>query len=232
MLLRAAIALLLLTAAARADTDPVAAGRARYAPLLQAEAARRDLPPALADAGATVESGYDPAAIGGSGEVGLMQVLPSTAEMLGFRGNLVQLADPSTNVALGVQYLAGAWAATGGRLCDTLMKYRAGYGEDTMSLRSVIYCRRARDYLASIGSPLASGPGAAIPPITPEMIVADAAANHAGRAPLLLTAAETARLRHGQRSAADSQRYWAAEEARIRSLRARLPGRRKQALLF
>src|SRR3978361_1722980 len=53
--------------------------RSQYAPLLEAEAVRHGIPPALADAVATVESAYDPDARGSSGEVGLMQILPSTA---------------------------------------------------------------------------------------------------------------------------------------------------------
>ena len=217
--------MLLLSPAARAQapSDATAPARARYAPLLTAEAARRGIPPALADAVATVESAYDPAALGASGEVGLMQVMPSTAAMLGFRGSQAQLADPATNIHLGVDYLAGAWVATGGRLCDTLKKYRAGYGEQTMTLRSVIYCRRARDYLASVGSPLADGPGAEIPPITPEMLAADAAANRSspGRMPLFMTRAEISRMHAGHRTAEDSRRFWAAEEAYIRALRTR-----------
>ena len=225
-----AIALLLPIPAAHAQApgDAAGAGRARYAPLLAAEAAQRGLPPALADAVATVESGYDPRAGGASGEVGLMQVLPSTAELLGFRGSLAKLADPATNIHFGVAYLAGAWEATGGRLCETLMKYRAGYGQATMSLRSVIYCRRARDYLASIDSPLARGPGAEVPQITPDMLAADADANRPAYYPAapLLTRAELARLRNGHRTADDSRRFWVAEKANIRALRRQLDLRR------
>jgi hypothetical protein len=225
MIFRAAIVSLFLIQAARADppTDPVAVGRIRYAPLLNAAAAQYSLPSALADAVATVESAYEPGARGAAGEVGLMQVRPSTAAMLGFQGSLEQLADPATNIRLGVKYLAGAWVVTGGRLCDTLMKYRAGYGEDSMSLRSVTYCRRARDYLASIGSPLATGPAAEIPPITPAMLTADALNRppHVG-APMFLTPAAMIRLRHGKLTAEDTRQYWIAEKAYIRTLRSRL----------
>ena len=226
MLFRAALLLLFVIQAARADppTDPVDVDRTRYAPLLNAAAAQYGLPPALADAVATVESAYDPDARGAAGEVGLMQVRPSTAEMLGFRGSLEELADPATNIRLGVKYLAGAWQATGGRLCGTLMKYRAGYGEDSMSLRSVLYCQRARDYLASTGSSLASGPNAEIPAITLAMLTADAVSNRPSGSvtPPFLTPAAVIRLRHGKRSAEDSRRYWIAEEAHIRALRWRL----------
>src|ERR1700722_2269357 len=227
MVLRAAFAILLLVPAVHAQTtanpgaDPEADGHPRYEQLLTEEAKRRNIPPALADAVATVESAYDAGARGASGEIGLMQVLPSTADMLGFRGNLAQLSDPATNIHFGVQYLAGAWDVTGGRLCDTLMKYRAGYGARTMSLRSAIFCRRARDYLASINSPLATGPGAEIPLIMPEITIADASIGRSPRypPPPLLTRAELDRMHHGRRTAEDSRRYWAAEEAHIREPR-------------
>jgi len=225
MIFRAAVVSLLLIQAARADppTDPVVVGRIRYAPLLNAAAAQYSLPSALADAVATVESAYEPGVRGAAGEVGLMQVRPSTAAMLGFRGSLEQLADPATNIRLGVKYLAGAWVSTGGRLCDALMKYRAGYGEDSMSLRSVIYCRRARDYLASIGSPLATGPAAEIPPITPAMLTADALNRSPDiGAPMFLTPAAMIRLRHGKLTAEDTRQYWIAEKAYVRVLRSRL----------
>ena len=217
--------LLLLIPAAHAQTatDMVANGRARYAPLLTAEATRRGIPPALADAVATVESAYNTGARGSSGEIGLMQVLPSTADMLGFHGDLVQLADPATNIRLGVKYLAGAWEATGGRLCDTLMKYRAGYGESTMSFRSTIYCRRALDYLASINSPLATGPGTEIPAIAPGEMEADNRPH--GRVTVLLTRTELVQMRHGRRTEEDSRRFWAAEETHIRALRNRIESR-------
>jgi hypothetical protein len=103
------------------------------------------------------------------------------------------------------------------------MKYRAGYGEDSMSLRSLIYCRRARDYLASIGSPLATGATAEIPPITPAMLTADALNRSPDiGVPMFLTPAAANRLRHGKLTAADTHQYWIARKAYIRALWSRL----------
>jgi len=132
-------------------------GRAAYLALVRQEAERGGLPPDVADAVATVESGYRTGAVGRSGEIGLMQVRPETAALLGHRGGLTNLFDPETNVRFGVMYLAQAWRLADGDLCRALMKYRAGHGEERMSPLSVIYCRRAREHLASIGSPLAGG---------------------------------------------------------------------------
>jgi hypothetical protein len=228
MILRAALVVLLflrLIPVAHAEMAPdlVAAARAHFAPLLATEATRRGIPLALADAVTTVESAYNTGARGTSGEVGLMQVLPSTADMLGFHGTLAQLADPATNIRFGVKYLAGAWAATGGRLCATLMKYRAGYGENAMSLRSAVYCRRALDYLSSINSPLATGPGTEIPTISPGEM--EAAARPHGRVAVYLTRTELIQMRHGRRTAEDSWRFWAQEEAHIRELQSRMESR-------
>lgn len=125
------------------------------------------LPPAVADAVAQVESAYNPNVVGGVGEVGLMQIRPQTAAMLGYKGDRTGLFDPETNVQYGVAYLARAWRLANGDLCRALMKYRAGHGEERMTPLSVEYCRRARRHLAAIGSPLAQGapPPAATAPV-------------------------------------------------------------------
>jgi hypothetical protein len=128
---------------------PVA--RATYLPIVVREAKARGLPPAIADAVISVESGYTPTAVGGVGEIGLMQVRPSTAAMLGFEGSAADLAIPETNIRYGVTYLAQAWRLAGGDLCRALMKYRAGHGEERMSPLSVEYCQRVRLHLAAIG---------------------------------------------------------------------------------
>ena len=140
------------------EHERCATGRRAYLDLITREAEARGLPPAVADAVATVESGYDPAAVGGIGEVGLMQVRPTTAAMLGHKGKVADLAIPETNIHFGVAYLAQAWRLAGGDLCRALMKYRAGHGEERMTALSIEYCRRARVHLASVGSPLAAAP--------------------------------------------------------------------------
>ena len=191
------LALLLLPGAAHADPD---APRAAYAALITYEAERRGLPPALGHAVATVESNWDPAAQGADGEVGLMQVLPSTAAMLGFHGDPAELADPATNIRLGVTYLSGAWFLAGGNLCNALMKYRAGHGEDAMSPRSADYCERVRQYLVSVGSPL--GAAAAVPVIARGL-------------------SSPVRLHSRPHGAIDSARFWASWSHRLAGLRSR-----------
>jgi soluble lytic murein transglycosylase-like protein len=129
-------------------------GRALYHGLVVRNAIRDGLPPAIADAVVRTESGYDPNVTGGVGEIGLMQVRPSTARMLGFTGTLEELREPRTNIRLGVAYLAGAWRLADGDICTAVMKYRAGHGETRFSPRSVDYCVRVRSYLAEANYPV------------------------------------------------------------------------------
>jgi len=130
----------------------LALSRARYLETIARLSEEHGVPSSLVDAVVRIESAYDPGAYGGVGEIGLMQVRPTTAAMLGFRGSLTEPADPETNLKYGVTYLAKAWRLAGGDLCRTLMKYRAGHGEERMSALSVTYCLRAREHLASLSA--------------------------------------------------------------------------------
>jgi len=130
--------------------------RSRFISIIRFHAKKNAMPTELAEAVAYIESGYNPEKIGGVGEIGLMQVRPETAAMLGFQGTTEELAAPETNIRYGVTYLAQAWRLAEGDLCRTLMKYRAGHGEEHMTPRSVEYCSRAKMYLARTKSALAA----------------------------------------------------------------------------
>lgn len=141
-------------AVARPPLDELASGKALYQRIGKAEAQRNNIPFAIVDAVMRVESGYNPQARGDVGEVGLMQILPSTADMMGFKGPASALSQPETNIAYGTQYLAEAWRLSGQDICTTVMKYRAGHGETRFSVKSVNYCKRVRNHLASVGFPV------------------------------------------------------------------------------
>jgi soluble lytic murein transglycosylase-like protein len=176
-----------------------------YRSIIKKEAEKNGLPPDIADAVAAIESGYDPAAVGTVGEIGLMQVRPETALMLGFKGDLEELARPDVNIHYGVTYLSQAWRLAGGDLCRTLMKYRAGHGEEVMSPLSVIYCGRARAHLAEVGSPFAAS--ASVPFVYGP------------------PSRQGPRARRGPpriRTAAVSRAFWAAEEARVKAITKRI----------
>lgn len=205
---------LLLSSMAHAMPMPGAGGgRALYLPMILREAAAAGVPPSLADAVAMVETGYRPDALGSSGEIGLMQVMPGTARQLGFAGTLADLADPATNIRIGVRYLARAWTLGGGDICRALMKYRAGLGQEVMTALSARYCTRAIAWLGSTGSTLArdailpDGAPAPRPAIDPYAIaVVPALAAQARLRPILATAHETLAAYRPQRSMADRSR--------------------------
>jgi len=197
-----------------ATTPQQTAGLERpYQALIATEARKNGLPPDIADAVVAIESHYDPSVIGGVGEIGLMQVRPETAAMLGFRGTAFELARPEVNVRYGTLYLGRAWRLANGDLCRALMKYRAGHGEEVMTPLSQTYCLRAKAHLAARGSPYGSG-------AVPAMISSQPSA-HAR-----ITAT---RWRPGSiRTAADSRSFWAAHNARVRAISARIEARWKR----
>ena len=185
--------------------------------LVEKETRNTGLPADVADAVVRVESDYNPYTIGSVGEIGLMQIRPETAAMLGFRGSAEELAKPETNIHYGVIYLSKAWRLADGDLCRTLMKYRAGHGEEVMTPRSLRYCDRARSHLAALGSPLAAG--AAPPAIIPSSVLANIQSK-----PVLISPKDVyAQYRQGTPAA--SRAYWAAHEARIRAIKARIESR-------
>ncbi len=139
------------TAKSEAPPSGTPDAHSRYRVLIEREAGQAGLPPEIAEAVMAVESGFNPGAIGGVGEIGLMQILPSTARMLGFGGTLADLAVPEANIHYGVTYLARAWRLAGGDLCTAAMKYRAGHGETRFSFLSVNYCLALRAKLMARG---------------------------------------------------------------------------------
>jgi soluble lytic murein transglycosylase-like protein len=207
-------------AAQAAPTGRTALFKAVVRALLAKETANTGLPADVADAVVHVESDYNPATIGGVGEIGLMQIRPETAAMLGFKGNNDELARPEVNIHYGVIYLSKAWRLANGDLCRALMKYRAGHGEETMSPLSVEYCRRARNHLAALGSPFAIG-GAIV--AAPAIVPASIAATPEKNPPKLALTSPTAVYAHyRQGTAAASQAFWAAHDARVRAITARI----------
>src|SRR6478609_2975046 len=127
-------------AAARPPSDELYSGKDLYRHLGEAAAALNKIPFAIVDAVMRVESGYNPQARGDVGELGLMQIRPSTADMMGFKGTHQALLQPENNIAYGTQYLAEAWRLSNQDICTTVMKYRAGHSETHFSVKSVDYC--------------------------------------------------------------------------------------------
>lgn len=201
--------------APKSTGEPASSFRAAVRALVEQEVRNTGLPADIVDAVVYVESNYDPSVIGGVGEIGLMQVRPETAAMLGFRGSAEELAKPEINIHYGVTYLSKAWRLANGDLCRTLMKYRAGHGEEVMTPRSQSYCNRARNHLAALGSPAGDAPPAIIP--------ASALANATPK--LVLIEPRDVYAQYKQGTPAASRAFWAAHEARIRAIKAQIESR-------
>jgi len=77
----------------------------RLAGIIYEEALRAGIEPAMAFGVIAQESGFDPSAVGSSGERGLMQIKPSTARAYDARITPDALLRPETNLRLGLRHL-------------------------------------------------------------------------------------------------------------------------------
>lgn len=125
-----------------------AAGRSAYDAIIARHAAAHGVPLALAHAVVRTESNYRPNARGSAGEIGLMQIKPTTARMMGYSGGAKGLYDPETNIRYGMKYLAEAHRLGGGDTCGTALRYNAGHGAKRMNKVSAAYCVKLKRHMA------------------------------------------------------------------------------------
>ena len=100
--------------------------RETYASMFREAAERHSLSPALVEAVARVESGFNPRALSHKGARGLMQVIPATGRRFGVRSD--KLYDPEHNIAAGTAYLAWLSKRYAGNLDFIIAAYNAGEG--------------------------------------------------------------------------------------------------------
>jgi soluble lytic murein transglycosylase-like protein len=91
--------------------------------LADAAAAKYHLPPTLVRAVMAAESGFQVDAVSPKGAIGLMQLMPDTAALLGADPH-----DPAQNVDAGVRYLRDLLQRYDGHLFHALAAYNAGPG--------------------------------------------------------------------------------------------------------
>jgi soluble lytic murein transglycosylase-like protein len=84
------------------------------------------VPESLGLAVAETESRFDCKAVGKLGEIGLFQIRPSTAFLMGFAGSKEQLADCTTNAFYGALYLRKAYDSCGKDIPCTISRYNRG----------------------------------------------------------------------------------------------------------
>jgi LysM repeat protein len=122
--------------------------RAGMRRLIAAEARRAGVPASFALAVAWQESGWQPRVVSSAGAIGVMQLLPATADWVGatMLGHGVNLWDPRSNVRAGVSLLAHYLRRYGGNRSLALAAYYQGQaGTDRHGIYPV-----SRPYIASI----------------------------------------------------------------------------------
>ncbi|MCY0147883.1 lytic transglycosylase domain-containing protein [Hoeflea sp. G2-23] len=115
-----------------------------YNALISSYAKSYGVPLSLAHAVISVESNYRPKARGAAGEIGLMQIKPATARMMGYSGSAKGLYKPENNIKYGMKYLAKAHQLGGGTTCGTILKYNAGHAAKRMNPVSKRYCGKVQ----------------------------------------------------------------------------------------
>ena len=159
------------TAATLADTDvdnPGAALAARVQsyfdispayksvrPHLRRAAERTGLDYALLKAVIAAESGFDAQAVSPKGAIGLMQLMPATAERFGVaatgaRSLAQQLHDPAVNVPAGARYLRHLLDLFDGRLELALAAYNAGEGAVGRAGQKIPPFKETQNYVKTV----------------------------------------------------------------------------------
>ena len=134
--------------AQKAEKTVAVASGGNYDTIITRYASSYGVPVSLAHAVIRVESNYRPTARGSAGEIGLMQIKPATARMMGYNGSAKGLFDPDTNIRYGMKYLAMAHQLGGGDTCGTILRYNAGHAAKRMNRVSRAYCDKVLAYLS------------------------------------------------------------------------------------
>ncbi len=96
-----------------------------FSSIINEAANREGIDPYLIKAVIKVESDFDPGVVSSKGAVGLMQLIPGTAALVGCRNSY----DPRDNIFGGARYLRQMLDRFGGRIDHALAGYNAGPGK-------------------------------------------------------------------------------------------------------
>ncbi|MEI8158384.1 MAG: lytic transglycosylase domain-containing protein, partial [Burkholderiales bacterium] len=112
---------------------------------------------ALLQAVIAAESGFDSSAVSPKGAVGLMQVMPSTAQRYGVasdRGGSVstKLTDPRININTGARYLRDLINLFPGQLELAVAAYNAGEGAVQKAGNRIPAYKETQNYVRSVMS--------------------------------------------------------------------------------
>jgi soluble lytic murein transglycosylase-like protein len=132
-----------------------AAGYRQAQPLLRDASRSQGVDYELLKALIVAESGFDPKAVSPKGAIGLMQVMPATAERWGVRGDAKlsiekKLADPQLNVRTGTRYLRHLIGLFPDRLDLALAAYNAGEGAVQRAGNRIPNYRETQNYVKTV----------------------------------------------------------------------------------
>jgi soluble lytic murein transglycosylase-like protein len=122
---------------------------------LREAAARHGVDYELLQALIATESGFDAQAVSPKGAVGLMQIMPATAERYGVAGDKKtpiekKLFDPRTNIRTGVRYLADLIRMFPGRLELAVAAYNAGENAVVRAGNKIPNYRETQNYVKTV----------------------------------------------------------------------------------
>lgn len=123
--------------------------------LLREASSRHDIDYELIQAVIATESGFDAGAVSPRGAVGLMQVMPATAEQFGVTGDerisiAQKLTDPRVNIATGTRFLRHLINRFPGELELALAAYNAGEAAVRRAGNRVPDFRETRNYVRTV----------------------------------------------------------------------------------
>ena len=96
------------------------------------------------------ESGFDASAVSPRGAIGLMQVMPATAQRYGVSGDRKKLADPGVNIRTGAKYLHDLIGMFRGNIELALAAYNAGEGAVIRAGNRIPNFRETQNYVKTV----------------------------------------------------------------------------------
>jgi hypothetical protein len=120
------------------------AGAGPYLEIIKKEAREQGVPLWVVLGVTWVESKFNPNLRGTHTVLGMMQVMPSTARAMGYRGTTADLLKPEVNVKWGVKELAQDLRLANGHLCLAIAKYKGGFLTKTINSGAQRYCDQVK----------------------------------------------------------------------------------------